>query len=209
VEYRIVKSKKRKNSIEFRIVDGEIIVYTPIRNVSKEIINKCFEKHKNNLLQQLKNTENVTYLGKSYGVVWVESPLLRHEVCEINNNNFVIYKPKGRDVDFFGAVKAWQIRQAKKIIPERVKFFVENYNFNFSFELNTIKFKNQKTRWGSCSGANNLNFNYKIMEKDMEILDYLVTHELAHTLVKNHSHEFWKIVGKIIPNYENIKKRMC
>lgn len=100
------------------------------------------------------------------------------------------------------------INTNKKIIPERVRFFMKNYNFNFSFEKNSIRFKNQKTKWGSCSYCNNLNFNYKVVEKSEDIIDYLVVHELSHTIHKNHSQNFWKYVETILPNYKELRKKL-
>lgn len=64
-----------------------------------------------------------------------------------------------------------------------------------------VSIRDQRTRWGSCSGKGNLNFNWKLSLVPDEILDYVVVHELAHRIEMNHSANFWREVEKILPDY--------
>ena len=72
-------------------------------------------------------------------------------------------------------------------LKERIDFFSEKHNFKY----NKLFIKNQKTRWGSCSGENNINLNAKLLNLPQKLIDYVILHELVHTKVKNHSTEFW------------------
>jgi predicted metal-dependent hydrolase len=93
---------------------------------------------------------------------------------------------------------------ALALVKERVKFYNKNYQYSF----NKIYIKNQKTRWGSCSKKQNLNFNYKILFLPEELRNYIIVHELCHLKEFNHSQKFWLLVGKIIPNYLEIRKNL-
>ena len=66
-----------------------------------------------------------------------------------------------------------------------------------------------KTRWGVCNKRDNsVTLNSKLMEFDLEKLDYVIIHELAHFIHFNHSKDFWNLVSKYEPNYKKIRKEM-
>lgn len=71
---------------------------------------------------------------------------------------------------------------------------------------NRIFIKEQKTRWGSCSSLGNLNFNWKLILLDEELLDYVVVHELAHRKQMNHSPAFWAEVERILPDWRERRR---
>lgn len=92
--------------------------------------------------------------------------------------------------------------KAKVLIRERLQYFNEFYGFSY----NRVSFRNQKTRWGSCSSEKNLNFNWRLILAPLEILDYVVVHELSHLKEMNHSSDFWTLVEKQIPDYKKRKE---
>lgn len=69
-----------------------------------------------------------------------------------------------------------------------------------------ITIRAAKTRWGSCSGAGNLNFHWKLILMPDEVLDYVVVHELAHRKQMNHSPAFWAEVEKVLPDYRERRR---
>lgn len=94
------------------------------------------------------------------------------------------------------------IRRAKQIFPERAAYFAARMGVTYG----RITIREQKTRWGSCSSVGNLNFNWKLVLMPMEVLDYVVVHELAHRKEMNHSARFWSIVQRELPDYSERKK---
>ena len=90
---------------------------------------------------------------------------------------------------------------AKEIINERVKFYANKYGFNY----NKIKITSANKRWGSCTGKGNLNFSYKLIMAPIEIIDYVVVHELIHLIDKTHKKSFYNKVEKILPDYKERK----
>lgn len=93
-------------------------------------------------------------------------------------------------------------QQAREIIPQRVA----HYAGLLGVDYGRITIRHQRTRWGSCSGKGNLNFNCLLMDVPTEVLNYVVVHELCHRKEMNHSQKFWAEVEKIIPDYKFCRK---
>lgn len=97
---------------------------------------------------------------------------------------------------------------ARRLIAGRLDFF----NRDGEFKFKKISIKDMSSRWGSCSLQGNLNFNYRLIYLPLELLDYVVVHELCHLKEHNHGKGFWLEVKKILPNYKameiKIKKHL-
>lgn len=78
----------------------------------------------------------------------------------------------------------------------------------YGFSYNNVTFRNQKTRWGSCSGKNNLSLNIQIYLLPDELRDYILLHELLHTKIKNHSAYYWSEFSKILPKARELNLLM-
>lgn len=92
--------------------------------------------------------------------------------------------------------------RATKVIPDKVRHFAES----MGVEYGRITIRNQKTRWGSCSGKGNLNFNCLLMLVPEDVMDYVVVHELCHLIEMNHSKAFWQQVEQVMPDYKERRK---
>lgn len=86
--------------------------------------------------------------------------------------------------------------EAAEYLPLRVKQLAELHNFKFA----GVRVKNARTRWGSCSYRNNINLNINLVCLPDELSDYIILHELAHTVHKNHGPHFWELLDKISGN---------
>ena len=89
-------------------------------------------------------------------------------------------------------------------ITKRVEFFNSLYRHQYT----KIAIRNQTSLWGSCTRVGNLQFNYKLNFLPQRTIDYVVVHELCHLKEHNHSHKFWALVGKTIPEHKIIRKSL-
>lgn len=96
----------------------------------------------------------------------------------------------------------WYKQQAFKIISERVDQFSKRYNF----KPGRVKITSARTRWGSCSSNGSLNFSWRLIMAPLDVIDYVVLHELAHLRVKSHSKRFWKVVEEMVPDHKARRK---
>lgn len=92
-------------------------------------------------------------------------------------------------------------QKAGILLGERTALYAERMQVSYK----RITIRDQKTRWGSCSAAGNLNFNWRLVLAPREVLDYVVIHELAHRIEMNHSAAFWRIVEAEMPDYRKFR----
>ena len=71
-----------------------------------------------------------------------------------------------------------------------------------------IKITSAKKRFGSCSGKNSICYSWRLMQYPAEAIDYVVVHELAHIVHKNHGREFYKLIEKYFPDYKRREKML-
>lgn len=121
---------------------------------------------------------------------WLEITL--HQATTISDGKKAIKK----------AVQEFYKKKAEEVIHDRLQFYNEHYHLKY----NRVTFRNQKTRWGSCSSAKNLNFNWRLIMAPIEIIDYVVVHELCHLKYMNHSAAYWKFVAEKIPHHKICRK---
>jgi predicted metal-dependent hydrolase len=97
---------------------------------------------------------------------------------------------------------AWYKQQARWVLAERVEWFASRFKFTFT----QVRISSARTRWGSCSNRGSLSFTWRLVMAPLEVVDYVVVHELAHLRIKNHSPAFWKKVESILPDYKARQK---
>lgn len=96
----------------------------------------------------------------------------------------------------------WYRKVAKKHFTNRTKQLAEKLNFKY----NKLFIRESRTKWGNCSKEKNISLNWKLIKAPEYVIDYLIIHELMHTVVMNHTHKFWTLMKSYYPNYkESIK----
>ena len=85
-----------------------------------------------------------------------------------------------------------------------MRYWAERCGFSYG----KLSFRNNISNWGSCSFENHISLNVKLMKLPDEIIDYVILHELCHTVEKNHSPAFWKLMGKVCPDYAMLRIRL-
>lgn len=212
VPYIIRRSFKAKN-VRFLVREEhglEVVVPEgyPLRNIEelltqkqKWILEKLGEIEENAIKRQAAQDDtlsNIRYLGKAYPVVVIldsASPIR----VEFSEEKALLTLPQNREELLRQVIDAWYRWAAKSLFTERASFWAEKMHVAYQ----NIFIRNQKTRWGSCSVKKNLSFNMRIIMAPLEVVDYIIIHELAHLKEMNHSKKFWQVVEEFCPNYKN------
>ena len=174
---------KRKTIAIIITHSGEVEVRAP-KFVSKRQVIKFVEEKKdwiNEKCSQVKKPEELS-LVPGAAAMFPEVPISKEKVI------------------------GWARKEAKKLITSRVVYYTTEKNIlPEGCEYKNIKMSGARTRWGSCSGKNSLNFSWKLALCPPYVLDYVVVHELCHIVHKNHGKFFWAMVNENAPFYKDAK----
>ena len=99
------------------------------------------------------------------------------------------------------AVQSWLQRQARRIFEERCTQFTAR----LGVRMTRLTLSSASTRWGSASADGSIRLNWRLVHFALPVIDYVVTHELAHLREMNHSAAFWEVVRAALPAFEEAR----
>ncbi len=198
-EYEVVIIKKNNKNTYLRVKEDLKIYVTTNHFTSKTSIKNLLDnnidaikKMINSQVKQNKKKDFFYYLGNSYEV-------FIDEVDEIKFLDDAIFVPSEEYLN------KWLKNEIKRIFKERLDY---NYNrYNEKIPYPKLKIRTMSSRWGVCNiRDNSVTLNTKLIEYEIDKLDYVIIHELSHFIHFNHSKEFWEQVSKYTPNYKQMRK---
>jgi predicted metal-dependent hydrolase len=99
------------------------------------------------------------------------------------------------------AVQAWLMRQARRIFIERLDYFAPK----LGVQWRKLALSSAGTRWGSARADGSIRLHWRLVHFRMEVIDYVVAHELSHLRVMDHSPRFWDTVRSVVPDYADVR----
>lgn len=214
LEYTLYRFVRR--DVLFKVLpEGETRVYAPkwmrLRDVDAMVAARIMEIRamhsaldrqlaENRLQHPVMNGSRICVEGRA-----LEIELVRAERCalRIEGDTFrLALRQPDDDAAVRAAIRQVLSRRALVRIRERLAHYAPEIGVQFG----RVAIRDQKSRWGSCSAKQNLNFNWKLIMAPPEALDYVVIHELCHLIEFNHSRRFWQLVEAQMPEYEAWKK---
>jgi predicted metal-dependent hydrolase len=150
-------------------------------------------------------------IGKSHTLAIVRSGLVTEPSVKIVQQHIVATIPHDSDVtakaaqDAIREVVADALRkQAKAHLPRRLKTLAAEGGFTYE----KVRFSHANGRWGSCSSTGTISLNIALMKLPDELIDYVLYHELCHTVEMNHSDRFWRLVGTHDVHYKLHRRQL-
>jgi len=215
IPYTLKHSKRR--SIGLKIDSDGLAVSTPIGE-SLRTVETLLRKKENWILKNLekckqrKSTELVwsidthyPLLGKPWKIMIQTSgaikmvPLDAQMQMNINSSEVSLMP---QQIEHF--VMVWYFEQAHHCFSERIT----HYRSKLNVATPILKLSRAKTRWGSCNSRGVVHLNWRLIQLPLELIDYVVAHELSHLIEMSHSLVFWKLVASIYPDYNTARKRL-
>ncbi|NLL44105.1 MAG: M48 family metallopeptidase [Mollicutes bacterium] len=200
--YKVEIQRKNNKNTYLRVNEDLTILITTNYLVSKKQISDLLRRNEKYLqkmiskrIKEQEKKKLFSYLGKNYDIVIV--PTMNK--IEIINNKILV-----KSWDY---LNKWYGNEIKRVFSERLNIIYQKFNEQLPYPK--LKIRKMKTRWGVCNRKNlSITLNSELIKLDIEKIDYVIIHELAHFIHFNHSINFWNIVAKYCPNYKAIRKSM-
>lgn len=202
----IIRSRRKTIALIVR-GDGRLVIRAPLHLPDREIMR--FVNQKAGWIRQKQEEaqrrsakiptrrfvegELFFFLGKAYPL-HLTSRL--HPALVLQKDGFSLSRaalPQVKDIFI-----RWYKGQARLIFSERLQYYAARYCLSYK----KIRISSARTRWGSCSTTGTISFTWRLVMAPLPVIDYIVIHELAHTLVRNHSDRFWNKVRAMMPEYK-------
>ena len=203
---KIIRSKRKTLSLTIN-ENAELIIRAPKRlsiekiqdfiNEKENWINRKKRLIENQIKDLTSNHNKLLYLGNLFPIN-VEQNASKE--LFFTGEEFIANSIEPDSLSL--SIKKWYKNKFKEIALPRVAYFANKHNLM----VNQVRIKNQKTMWGSCSSKNNINLNYLLLMAPMGVIDYVIVHELVHTIHRNHSTDFWDSVESIMPEFQEHKR---
>ncbi|MCM3620352.1 M48 family metallopeptidase [Sutcliffiella horikoshii] len=207
-----IKYKNRKSIAIHMDVYGNVKIQAPKGTQDEKVIQLLEEKWeliqekskemKDRLLGQQEKEysqeERILYLGTTYPVKVYQDSTIEQDYVEFDEKHINVYVKQVEDGKIRQALKRFYYQQCKAIVEKSVR----SYQSNFKVKPRSIRISDSKTTWGTCDSEFQLTFNWKLAMAPMKVIDYVVVHEMCHMVHLNHDRSFWRLVGKISPDYK-------
>lgn len=176
-----------------------VILVKRLLNNSRDEIREMLESHHSTSVFR-----DEMQIGKSHHLVTRPANSSTTSVRK-HGLQIVVSLPEGIDIEHSSVQKKIRPvviealrKEAKGYLPRRLAFLAEKHGFSYQ----KVRFSHASGRWGSCSSAGTISLNIALMKLPFHLIDYVLLHELSHTVEMNHSSDFWDLVEKCDPDYK-------
>ncbi|MDP3847643.1 MAG: SprT family zinc-dependent metalloprotease [Pseudomonas sp.] len=141
------------------------------------------------------------YAGRSYFTEVRHTPSLLKPTLTFTASRFVIENPDGPSLSPESLLPLLDLFYRERA-QEKLLVRVRHWQRQTGLQANGARIRHFQSRWASCDGQNTLEFHPRVMELPASVQDYVIVHELCHTLEKNHTKDFWALVAKHMPDWQ-------
>lgn len=193
IEIHVEYGPRKKLSIHIH-PSGLVTVKAP-NYTSDDVVIHTVRQHENKILKQLQAIEAARTSPKVREYEEEGKFLHLGRYCSLHE----LIETKGRtEEELQNDLKKFYFASCKKVVGERIKI----YQKLLKVTPKSFIIEESRTKWGSCSSAKHLTFNYRLAMAPIEVIDYVVIHELCHLLHMNHDRSFWRLVGSVMKDYK-------
>lgn len=208
-----IKRTNRLKTVSLKVKNQEVVLSVPkfvtdseIDNIIERKINwirnkLAIEKTNSfNIKRKYENGEKFLYFGSEYSLKIKHS---NNDNVYLDNNIMIVeVKNNSKAVHIRNILNNWYIAESKKYLIKTTNY----YEVLIGVSVNKLILGKYKSKWGSCNSKKTISYDWRIIMAPLEVIHYLIIHELCHIKHLNHSNDFWKTVEKYMANYKLQKK---
>ncbi|MFD1738047.1 M48 family metallopeptidase [Bacillus salitolerans] len=142
--------------------------------------------------------ESFLYLGNVYPIKIILDESLERDNVVFKGDCLHIKVKQLEDEKVKQALRRFYYQSCKALVERSVSRF----QCHFKTKPRSIRITDSQTTWGTCDSKLQLTFNWKLAMAPQQVIDYVVVHEMCHMVHLNHDRSFWRLVGKIMPDYK-------
>jgi predicted metal-dependent hydrolase len=170
-----------------------------------ELIQQKLKEMKDRMSGTLEKTyehgESFLYLGESYPIRIFQDKTIERDYVVFEGDHLHIHVKQHEGEQIKQALKRFYHQQCKAL----VELSISSHQSHFKTKPRSIRITDSKTTWGTCDSKLQLTFNWKLAMAPKQVIDYVVVHEMCHMVRLNHDRSFWRLVGKIMPDYKEFE----
>lgn len=146
--------------------------------------------------------EKFLYLGKQYPIVIHVDEALEKGQVVFTGTTLDLYVRSSVEGESAEHLKTLMTRHCMKACKTLINERLAVYSKQLGLKPKSVSIEDSPVKWGSCDTNRHLMFNWRLIMASVELVDYIVVHELCHLEHMNHSRSFWRLVGSVMPDYE-------
>ena len=201
----ILRRNPRARRYLLRVKEGQVYATMPRHGNEQALLTFVHEQH-DRLLQMLQKSPKRRVLNEgtelntlTFSLQIARKPLnniyytLKDSVLHISCPLQTEFSDEWVQKILYGILESVIRVEAKRHLPQRLKVLAEKHKFQYA----SVKVNNSRTHWGSCTSRKSINLSLSVMLLPEHLVDYILLHELCHTIEMNHGERFWALMDKV------------
>lgn len=213
IEYQL--EHRARKTVGLKVTDDGLIVHAPKR-IFQFQLQKLLQEKSNWIIKKLEarkqnyvppvswqDGETLYLLGNPITLFVIQHA--KNKQAQFDHDSLTIATPEpDNTVLVQRKVLQWYKKQALTDFGRRLEILAAKLNV----PTPPLKLSNAQSRWGSCSSHGDIRLNWRLLQAQPHIINYVICHELAHLKEMNHSAKFWAVVESIFPDYKVAEKEL-
>ena len=220
IQYQVRRSDRRKKTIQVTVDGGGVQVASPmdtppqdlqalVRRRAPWLLNHATDGLLAVVPKRFVSGETLPYLGRNVRMVFEAADVRKPEV-RFDHWRFSIKVPQRlcgsqRNERIRKAIIAWCRGRAAARLQTGVKKWLPRFGGG---PVPDVLIRDQRQRWGSCAPDGTLRFNWRVVMLEPALVDYVIVHELAHLIIRNHSDGYWKLVNRVLLDAQERRRKL-